>query len=67
MVYIGDLGIDLVDNCSIEKFLNYVDDSKYFRPVTGTEDVEVTQLKLNSFYALAQENNMKWNDLKFRV
>ena len=51
----------------MDKLLKYVDDSKYFGIAKTEDDILLTQDKLNDLYGWAENNNMKWNALKFCV
>ena len=63
LVFIGDLGINMED--AMHKVLKYVDDSKFMGVVNNLEEVAAFQEKLNQIYNWANENNMRWNDMKF--
>ena len=49
----------------MDKLLKYVDDSKYFGIVKTEDDILLAQDKFNDLYGWAENNNMKWNALKF--
>ena len=52
---------------SISKLLKFVDDSKVLTRTTSDDDVLKLQNDLASIYNWANQNNMKWNELKFQI
>ena len=66
LVYIADLQMSN-NSDSISKLLKFVDDSKVLKRTTSDDDVLKLQNDLASIYNWANQNNMKWNELKFQI
>ena len=64
LVYIADL--QLTNPGAHRKLLKFVDDSKVMSQINTEEDVAKLQDDLVAVYSWANQNHMRWNDLKFQ-
>ena len=64
LVYISDLGSDMLDK---ERIFKYVDDTKVLGNINDEDDVSKFQEDLQNIYDWADPNYMAWNQVKFHL